>query len=1563
MKITIWGTRGSIPTPLTSQSIREKIIAALEGAQGIDLTDPLAIRAYVDSLPPLIAGTAGGNTSCVELRVDDQLLVIDAGTGIRQLGNELMSGPCGRGQGVIHLFFSHTHWDHIQGFPFFVPAFIPGNRIYIYSVHYVEPTLADQMRPVTFPVSLKDMRATIEFVQLQEEQSYTIGNVSVTPLRLPHPGGSYAYRFEHRGRVVVYASDAEYKYLDDQYLQPFVRFYAGADVLIFDAQFTLRESLLKEDWGHSSALVGVDIARRAGVKRLVLFHHDPNSSDADLMNIVAQTVSYQASYEPSPSCEIMLATEGMTIDLEPVGIYSLHHPAEESALLIVSADFNQTAATAVFEQLSEGPSSTRLPRLVVDLSGVSQLSITCLRALIDLRRRWEGRPMALVGPSAQALQVIELARCADLFSIYPTVQAALAALEARDTLNLPGHTLNDRYCIEARIGESDLGIIFRATDLRLDRTVMIKVLSPLLSQRLARRLLREAQQMARLQAPHIVTLFDCDEDQGLAYMVMEYAGSRTLRDVMGQEQQWPPLSIALGMLRGLEYAHSRGVVHGNLKPENVLVADEVKLTDFALGRIAEDPELAEVAGLLGMPYYLAPEQIAGMPIDARTDLYALGVILYELFTGRRPFEGDRDEVREQHLYAAPIPPRTFNPEISRSLEYLILKLLAKDPDQRYASATQVRRVLSSLEIVPGHGEGSPAGLMQKRHRRLIGREVQLQRLLRLWRRVQQGEGQVVLIAGESGVGKTSLAEALAAQAHEALVVVGHCSELEGNPPYQPFVEIGREYLLRASPSELQRDLGDEAPVLAVLMPELHTLLPNLPAPVPLEPEQERLRLMHSFTQLIARASVVRPWLMILDDLHWADPASLEMLHYLARHIATMPLLIVGIYRDVELDRNHPLRELVRGLSRTQIYHHTVLDRLDQEGVRQLLQELLQSDVPEEWTAAIYRRTGGNPFYVEEVVRTLIDESAIALEDGLWRFAPVVLVRLPQSVRDIVLRRVARLSQPTQDLLRRAAVLGQQFSFADLLAVAEVPEDRLLEQIDEALGGDLLREVDAGTTLTFSHPEIQQVIYEDLSALRRRTLHRRVGEALELQHAQNPDAIAGQLAHHFIQAGDKQRGFTYSMCAAQQARSLHAYQTALNWYTQALEILPAESIDPATRVELYEGLGAMYDIQARYVEAVVAYTSMYEAAQAAGDVEAQARVWNGLNDVQVKQGDYRAALECAERAADIARQAGSQRELANALYGQGWALMKMGDAEQAVALGEQVLALSRELQAHDMIAKSLNLLGSVSSNLGHFDQAVSYYEQALAIHRHDANQRGLATILNNLGETMRTCGDYQGAIALYEEALAIATRTGNQTLQRTLLNNLAGARVGLGEYSSAEAELRQVIRSAEIDGWSGLSETYRFLGEAYLGQGRSDEALSAAQRALAWGQATGEQEQIGSAWRVLGMALARGNRNLAVTELALQNVALPGTAREGAPVDAACCFAESLRIFNETQMAAECARTLREWALFELEYGERSSGEDLWQKAYDLFIRLGMQLEAQRMSLLRPQMTLAPDIDR
>lgn len=318
MEITFWGVRGSIPSPLSPQQTQEKIVQALCGATEVDLSDHHAVEDYVARLPFYQQSTFGGNTACVEVCVNDERLILDAGSGIRKLGLNLMSTtPMGQGHGVAHVLLSHTHWDHIMGFPFFAPAYVPGNKVIFYGGHeHLEERLRIQQHTEHFPVALSSMDAEFQFVRLETDRTHAIGPFTVRLLNQFHPGISYGYRIEAEGRSLVYTTDSEYPHHPHpDHMAKCLRFFQEADLLVFDAQYSPLETVEKKDWGHSSPLIGVDMAEQAEVKRLILFHHDPEADDKTVQRALDRAVQYQRQIAPASELNILTAYEGLKIHL------------------------------------------------------------------------------------------------------------------------------------------------------------------------------------------------------------------------------------------------------------------------------------------------------------------------------------------------------------------------------------------------------------------------------------------------------------------------------------------------------------------------------------------------------------------------------------------------------------------------------------------------------------------------------------------------------------------------------------------------------------------------------------------------------------------------------------------------------------------------------------------------------------------------------------------------------------------------------------------------------------------------------------------------------------------------------------------------------------------------------------------------------------------------------------------------------------------------------------------------------------------------------------------------
>ena len=318
MIVRFWGTRGSLPASLSARVVRSKVKAALEIAvrEGIGSNDDL--EAFMDErLPFSERATYGTNTSCLEIRDGDRFILCDAGSGLRDFGNHVMGLPPNERPRDFHLLLSHLHWDHIQGFPFFVPALIPGHRITLYGCHDdLEKAFSLQQSEPFFPLLFENLGAKVEIVQLTPGRQTEIAGFQVTPKAQNHPGTSYGYRLERGGKSVVYSTDAEHKNEHENDMVPFTAFFKEADLVVFDAQYTFADACTtKEDWGHSNNLIGVEMAQKAGIRHLVLYHQDPNHSDRDLDRLLEDTRKLARLLVKTDDLQVSIAYDGMVIDV------------------------------------------------------------------------------------------------------------------------------------------------------------------------------------------------------------------------------------------------------------------------------------------------------------------------------------------------------------------------------------------------------------------------------------------------------------------------------------------------------------------------------------------------------------------------------------------------------------------------------------------------------------------------------------------------------------------------------------------------------------------------------------------------------------------------------------------------------------------------------------------------------------------------------------------------------------------------------------------------------------------------------------------------------------------------------------------------------------------------------------------------------------------------------------------------------------------------------------------------------------------------------------------------
>ena len=706
--------------------------------------------------------------------------------------------------------------------------------------------------------------------------------------------------------------------------------------------------------------------------------------------------------------------------------------------------------------------------------------------------------------------------------IAPVATAPAATPLTAPPPELPASFADGRYQVKRFLGEGGKKKVYLVHDTLLDRDVAFSLIKTQgLDEVGVERIHREARVMGRLGGhPHIVSVYDMGELDGQPYLISELMDGGDVEGLIEKAPEHrPPLAdslrIAEQVCQALSYAHERGVIHRDLKPGNVWLTREgtAKLGDFGLAMAIDKTRLSMAGMIVGTVGYMPPEQALGRTPDARSDLYSLGAMLYELTTGRPPFLGDDPvAIISQHISAAPVAPSWPNPTVPQPLEALILRLLAKDPADRPDSAATVRQELAAASTLlraplgaeqpQAHADASPLDRLAGGV--FVGREHELNQLRTAFDSALSGRAGIVLLAGEPGIGKTALAEetVIYARLRGAQVLWGRCYEWEGSPAYWPWVQIIRSYVHARDPQQLRSDLGQGAADIAQIVSDVREQLPGLPEIPHMEGEQARFRLFDSIATFLRNATTTQPLLLVLDDLHWADTPSLLLLQFVVRELGRARLLIIGTYRDVEVGRRHPLTATLAELTREHGMQRIPLHGLTTAEIARFITLSTGVEPEPALVDAVQRETEGNPFFVSEVVHLLVAEGRLGGRRGMASWS----VSIPESVREVVGRRLDRLSSACNDVLAVASVVGRDFTLPVLERVAELEPEAILDALEEAIRARLIHEEAVAERYRFTHALVQETLYAELSAGQRLRLHAKVGQALEQVYRRRPGPV-------------------------------------------------------------------------------------------------------------------------------------------------------------------------------------------------------------------------------------------------------------------------------------------------------------------------------------------------------------------------------------------------------------------------------------------------------------------------
>jgi serine/threonine protein kinase len=1028
------------------------------------------------------------------------------------------------------------------------------------------------------------------------------------------------------------------------------------------------------------------------------------------------------------------------------------------------------------------------------------------------------------------------------------------------------------YRLIEKIGSGGMGEVFKAEDTKLARTVALKVLPAGANDDVTakRRFLKEAQAASALNHPNIVTIHAIEQAEGVDFIVMEFIEGENLKAIIERAGALPLqnlLDIGIQVADALGAAHEIGLVHRDVKSANILVTPRgrAKVLDFGLAKIVRTiadgvdgdaptlMNLTDEGTVLGTAFYMSPEQTRGEALDARSDIFSLGSVLYETATRSLPFTGP-SVLGVMHAIATtdPTPPSRLRPDLPREFDLILERALAKDKERRYASVDDMADALRHLQSsLTGQWAGAPIiydrDLIDSPSTTFVGREAELNKLEEFLSQAVAGNGRVVFITGEPGIGKTSLSDEFLRRARSRypamLISRGRCVEQYGTgEAYLPFLDAVGALLDGTGRERLASVMRTYAPTWCTQLPAAFASTGALE-----RLQQETIgatkdRMMREMGDALTTFAASTPIVLLLEDLHWADPSSVDLLRHLCQRITNQRLLIAGTFRPEDIERtNHPLKSYKAEMQSHRLCEEVALGSLARDHIAEYLNATFSpNDFPPDFASLIHDKTEGHPLFATNLIQYLSEQGDIGRANSHWSLRrPLAQLDLeaPESVRSMISKKIDALEAEERRTLQYASVEGTEFLStiaASLLGVDEVDLEERLAHLEkthrliETIGEEDLPDGNLATRYRFSHALYQNFLYGDLVAKRRVMLHRQAGAELLKHYGKRRTQLAAQLALHFERGRDFAQAIEHLIHAGDNATKLYANAEAADHYTRALGLvdkLPEEA-QTESLITLYQKRGAVNFALSRFSDSVDDYNRLLKYL-GPGSPEKQAEALNALAMTLFFAHRLEELEVTAAEAVASAKLAGS-----DALHAQTMALMSLkhlcyGELDEGKPLLDELIAAARRLNFKPGLAAGLIWRGCLYFFQTEYDRAIEVETEGRRLAAELRDSFLLLTSMFFLGLSKGNLGRMSEALATLDEAIRMARRNGDLFWHPRMPNCIGWIH---RELQNFEGALKYDLEGLEIGHQHHVNEAEANslinLGIDYSCSGNSAETVSA-----------------------------------------------------------------------------------------------------------------------------------------